>query len=110
SRSVGNDAAFRRAVLDRTGLEVEFADTRQVVEMSDILVTVTPAVAPLFDAHWVKPGTHISAMGSDNIGKRELPLAIFERGTFIMDYPAQSMVLGEAQHVLAAGMIAADVL
>jgi len=42
---------------------------------ADVIVTATTARAdgaPLFEAGWVRPGTHISCMGADSPGKREL--------------------------------------
>lgn len=66
---------------------------------ADVIVTATPSRAPLFEAAWVKPGTHLSAMGADAKGKQEMPPALLERASLFCDLPAQSLVMGEFQHV-----------
>ncbi len=43
-----------------------------LVETSDLIVTTTPSREPLIEADWVRPGTHITAMGSDQAEKNEL--------------------------------------
>jgi len=37
----------------------------------DILVTVTPTREPIVKREWIKPGTHINAVGADAPGKEE---------------------------------------
>lgn len=71
---------------------------KQACECSDIVVTVTTAQSPLFDADWIQPGTHVSAMGADKVGKKEIPTKLFERATLFCDYEKQSRVIGEFQH------------
>lgn len=72
---------------------------KQACECSDIVVTVTTAQSPLFDADWIQPGAHVSAMGADKVGKKEIPTQLFERATLFCDYEKQSRVIGEFQHV-----------
>ncbi|MGM3161383.1 ornithine cyclodeaminase family protein [Dickeya undicola] len=65
---------------------------------ADIIITATTARAPLFDAAWVRPGTHVSSMGSDAVGKQELPVGLLATGRLFCDLPAQSRRIGEFQH------------
>ena len=65
---------------------------------ADIIVTATSSTAPLFQAGWVRPGTHIASMGSDAAGKQELPPELFERAALFCDLPEQSRMIGEFQH------------
>ena len=51
------------ARLAAAGLKARLVSAREGVEQADILITATPSTAPLFDAAWVRPGTHISCMG-----------------------------------------------
>lgn len=81
------------------GLAATVADPRAACEGADIIVTATSSKAPLFDAAWVKPGTHISSMGSDAKGKQELPPALLERADLFCDLPQQSVRIGEFQHI-----------
>ena len=43
-----------------------------LVETSDLIVTTTPSREPLIEADCVRPGTHITAMGSDQAEKLNL--------------------------------------
>jgi ornithine cyclodeaminase/alanine dehydrogenase-like protein (mu-crystallin family) len=47
-------------------------DLDSLVSQSQLIVTTTPARSPLIRADKVQKGTHITAMGSDDIGKQEL--------------------------------------
>lgn len=110
SRSPASNEAFRQAVHARTGRSVSIVDLEETVRLANILVTVTPSTEPLFEANWVQPGTHISAMGADNVGKMELPAELVARSTLVMDLPSQAIVLGEAQHVVRLGLVSSDML
>lgn len=84
--------------LNKAGLTAEITDAESACRAADIIVTATSSRAPLFDAHWVKPGTHISAMGADAKGKQELPTALYVNARLFCDLPEQSRVIGEFQH------------
>ncbi|WP_245847864.1 ornithine cyclodeaminase family protein [Lentzea kentuckyensis] len=90
--------AFTAEVTAQTGLPAEPADARAGVSAADVLVTATTAREPLFEAEWVRPGTHISAMGADGPGKQELPPALYDRASLFCDLPEQSRAIGEFQH------------
>ncbi|MFJ8958478.1 ornithine cyclodeaminase family protein [Lentzea sp. NPDC102401] len=90
--------AFAAEVTEVTGLKAEPVDTRTGIAEADVLVTATTAREPLFDASWVTPGTHISAMGADGPGKQELPVALYDRASLFCDLPEQSRTIGEFQH------------
>ncbi len=80
------------------GLECELSGAEAACHAADIIVTATTSRAPLFEADWVKPGTHISSMGSDAPGKQELPPELFGRARLFCDLPEQSRRIGEFQH------------
>lgn len=95
--------------LARLGLPVEMVTAEEGCARADIIVTATPAKSPLFDAAWVRPGTHISCMGADGAGKQELDPALLEHAELFCDLPAQSVAIGEFQHVapqIASGVVA----
>ena len=54
----------------------------------------------------VKPGTHLACMGTDTKGKQEVEAALLAGATVFTDEVAQSVSIGEAQHAIAAGLIA----
>ncbi|AWN49003.1 ornithine cyclodeaminase family protein [Methylobacterium terrae] len=82
-------------------LDVRVSGPEEACRAADVIVTATPSQAPLFSAEWVRPGTHVAGMGSDGRGKQELPVALFERARLFCDLPAQSIEIGEFQHVRA---------
>lgn len=86
------------ATLQSEGLDARSMDARGACERADIVVTATSARAPLFEAGWIRPGTHIASMGSDAAGKQELPPALFNRAALFCDLPSQSTTIGDLQH------------
>ena len=78
---------------------VQLTDARTACVEADILVTVTASRAPLLDGSWIRPGTHISAMGADQKGKQELPLDLLRRARLFADSAAQSVDVGEFQRI-----------
>jgi alanine dehydrogenase len=98
--------------LERTagelGLAFTAASAREVAEAADILVTVTPARQVLVEDGWVRPGTHVNAMGADTRGKQELDPGLVAKASLFVDEPAQATTIGECQHAFAAGLIAAN--
>lgn len=111
ARDSGKGAAFAAALCEE-GIRAEAAEPEAACRAADIIVTATPATAPLFDAAWVRPGTHVASMGSDAVGKQELPPALFEGAHLFCDLASQSRKIGEFQHAEPATELTAigDVL
>jgi ornithine cyclodeaminase len=106
NRSAGKLTAFGRHVRE---LGLEFApqaDRQAVAASADILVTVTPSTQPLVEQSWVRPGTHINAMGADTKGKQELDPALVAGAALFVDKASQAFSIGECQHAYRAGLIA----
>ncbi|WLP56264.1 ornithine cyclodeaminase family protein [Agrobacterium fabrum] len=94
----GEQAEEMRSALRQYGLNAEVAAPQNACAEADIIVTATSSRAPLFEADWVRPGTHVASMGSDARGKQELPPALFARGDLFCDLPEQARSIGEFQH------------
>jgi len=97
----GRDIDRARAFLSRVNdprLSV-VPDLQAAVSRADVITTVTTSTTPLIEADWVRPGVHISAMGSDKVGKQELSPGLLERAELYADYPQQSLQIGELQHL-----------
>ncbi len=109
-KSTERCSEFQKAVRDRLHIEVEFTDIEQVARAADVLVTVTPAREPLVRAEWIRPGTHISAMGADGKGKQELAVDLVGRSELWVDHPEQAIEIGEAQHAHRAGLVTLEQL
>ena len=71
------------------------AALRDVVEAADIVITATASREPLVNREWVRPGTHVSAMGSDAVGKQELSAELVAAGRLFADVIDQSITLGD---------------
>ena len=65
------------------------------VAEADIIVTITPSRTPLVRRAWVKPGTHINAVGADAPGKQELDPRILRDATVVVDDREQAIHGGE---------------
>ncbi len=82
------------------------ADPETAVSMADIVVTTTPSSQPILRADWLRPGQHVTAMGSDQAGKNELdPLCLDRADLYVADRLSQTRDLGELRAALAAGLI-----
>lgn len=94
SRSPENRNTFAREISDTLGIEVRAVDEPQgVVESADILVTITNSPTPVFSGEWLKPGTHICAVGGANEYVTELDDTTIRRADFIaVDSIAQAKV------------------
>ncbi len=99
---------FARRIREELGLHAEATAMREAVAKADIIVTVTAARAALFEAGWVRPGTHVSAMGADGPGKQELDPALVAASSLFADVVRQSVTIGEYEAAHKAGLIDAD--
>ncbi|WP_237361768.1 ornithine cyclodeaminase family protein [Rhizobium gallicum] len=72
-------------------------DADAAVSGSDIVVTATPGVGPLFSPAAIRAGTHLNCVGADTKGKRELPEGVLGRSRLFTDDRDQSRSIGEGQ-------------
>ena len=71
------------------------------VRGADIVVTVTPSTTPLVEAAWLDPGTHVTAVGSDEPTKNELGPGVLARaGVVAVDDRLQTAAFGEVHHAI----------
>jgi len=59
------------------------------VRGADVVITATTASEPVFDGEWLDPGTHVTAMGQYDPGKRELDSTTIARSTYVPDLLAR---------------------
>lgn len=90
------DPAFEALFKQRCTIGVA-RDANDAVAKSDVVITATPGRGPLFDAASVQPGTHLTCVGADTIGKRELPNGVLQRARIFVDDQAQARNIGECQ-------------
>ncbi len=109
SRTPETLAAYRQDIERDFQIPVILAaSAREAVEKADILITATRGKGELVQAGWVKPGTHIIAIGTDARGKQELDPELFRDATIVVDSLPQCTQKGETYHPLAGNIIKLD--
>jgi ornithine cyclodeaminase len=100
-------ASYVIEMRERLGIDATVAPGPEAVARdADVLVTCTPSRAPIVSADWLRPGMHITSLGSDGPGKQELdPRCLARADLVVCDRLAQCARLGELQHALAAGLM-----
>jgi ornithine cyclodeaminase len=109
-RSPMNVDSYARRLVEDHDLNIEIAPSLEAaVRQADLIITATSSQEPLLKADWLKPGVHITAVGSNHPAKQELALDVLQRADVIIaDKFDQCAVAGEIHHALAAGVITAD--
>jgi ornithine cyclodeaminase len=75
------------------------ASPAEVAQASTLIVTATGSRRPLLRAADLRPGTHVSAVGSDTPGKQELDADVLRAASLLLvDSLEQCRKLGELQH------------
>jgi ornithine cyclodeaminase len=98
----GRDPDRTRTLAAELGVTAA-TDLRHAVSLTDVIVTATSSRSRLIQADWVQPGTHITALGADTVGKQELPVELLGRADLIVcDNIATALKAGELQHATPA--------
>jgi ornithine cyclodeaminase/alanine dehydrogenase-like protein (mu-crystallin family) len=105
-RSGARAAEYAADMAQRFGLAARVAGSiREAVEGADIVVTTTSAREPIVRPEWIVPGMHVTAMGSDGFGKRELDVGVLAKADkIVVDHRGQCLSSGEMQQAAAAGL------
>jgi len=81
-------------------------DIEKLVTQSSLIVTTTSSKDPLIQSEWVKPGTHITAVGSDTPEKCELDPKLLSRADLIVaDSIEQNLIRGEVYQAIKKSLI-----
>lgn len=99
--------ACARDIAATLGIEARVEpDPAALVAASQLVITTTPARAPILKAEWLHPGLHITAMGSDQAGKNEIEATVFQHlNAYVPDRISQCQSLGELRSALEAGTV-----
>jgi len=80
-----------------------------ILRTCNLVVTTTPATAPLLHVADLQVGTHITAVGSDTPEKQELDSAILSRADVVVaDSVSQCLERGEIHKAIESGHIRQD--
>jgi ornithine cyclodeaminase len=107
------DAAKAQQFAKQAGQELDLpispcATIEAALEYADIAITTTPSRTPLVERRHLRPGLHITAMGSDAEHKNEIAPSVLDAARYVCDRLSQVRVLGELHHAIAAGSVAAE--
>jgi ornithine cyclodeaminase/alanine dehydrogenase-like protein (mu-crystallin family) len=89
------------------GIPFEAVDLDRLGAEADVIITITSSFAPILKAAQVRPGTHLACMGTDTKGKQEVEAELLAKASVFTDEIAQATSIGEAQHAVAQGLLAA---
>ena len=98
---------YARRIVEDHDLNVQIASSAEAaVRGADLVITATASQEPLVQAEWLKPGTHITAVGADRPFKQELhPNVLARADIIIVDHIDRCAMAGEIHHGLTAGVI-----
>lgn len=86
-------------------------DLEQLASKCNLIVTTTASSHPYLLAEHIKSGTHITAVGADDIGKQELEEKIFIKADkVIVDSRSQCAAFGDVSHALKKDLIESNKL
>ncbi len=80
-------------------------EPEKTVPLSDIIITVTPSRTPVIKKEWVRPGTHLSTIGSDMSGKEEIEPEIFAGAKVFVDDIEHCIEAGEVEIPVKKGIV-----
>jgi len=72
---------------------------------ADVISTLTPSRGPIVLREWIRPGTHINAIGADAPGKQELEIALLFAARIYVDDWAQASHSGEINVAYSQGRL-----
>ncbi len=110
SRSPATADNYARAMVEDHNVNIEIAPSVEAaVRQADLIITATPSTEPLLKAEWLKPGVHITAIGSNSPPKQELDIDVVQRADVIIcDRLSRCTKYGELHHALETGAISQE--
>jgi len=93
--------------MEKQGFNIQATmDAEDIASKCNLIVTATPSKSPLLHTSQIRPGTHITAMGSDTPEKNELDPGILEKADIIaVDSLSQSRSRGEIFQASRSGRL-----
>ena len=102
-----NDAFIREMEPDFPGIRFHSCATpEEGARAADIIVSVTLAKkGPVIRREWLKPGTHVTAIGADNPSKQELYADVLKDAKVVNDSIEEASARGETYHAIQEGFL-----
>jgi alanine dehydrogenase len=84
-------------------------DAQQAVSAADVICTATTATSAVFEDAWLKPGTHVNAVGAYTPAMQEIPDATIARSYLVVDEVEAALhEAGDLIQAIARGAISRD--
>jgi len=102
-----NFSKAKQLKMDLSELDVNIeTDLEKLIKNSKLIITTTSSKEPLIQSDWVKPGTHITAVGSDTPEKCELdPNLLLKADLVVADSIEQNLIRGEIYQAINKSLI-----
>ena len=105
SRHLEHSEALAQRIEKYLGYDAKACPTPQEAADADLIATVTPARTPILRPEWVRPGTHINAIGADAPGKQELVTELTLKARVFVDSIEQASHSGEINVPWSKGLL-----
>jgi ornithine cyclodeaminase/alanine dehydrogenase len=83
-------------------------DIEKATKTADIIITATPSRKPIIMKEWLSPGTHLTCMGADMVGKQEVDENIFAVARVFADDIVKTSKTGEMEIPIKMGVFSKD--
>jgi ornithine cyclodeaminase/alanine dehydrogenase-like protein (mu-crystallin family) len=84
SRDETRRKEFCREMTERLGFPVEpAASAEKAARFGDIVITATNSREPVLKGEWLRPGTHLNAIGANSATRREIDEAVVARAKIV---------------------------
>ena len=105
-RSLDRAAGFAQQMEREVGVPISAVADGREAAAADIICTVTGSRTPVLLGEWVRPGTHVNAVGSSHPGPVEIDHALVRMSRYIAD-SRRSALAAAAEFLLAkeAGLV-----
>jgi ornithine cyclodeaminase/alanine dehydrogenase-like protein (mu-crystallin family) len=115
ARSAERREAFAAQLAAELGPSVEVLaapSAEAAVREADVVCCATSSSEPVFDASWLRPGTHVNGIGAFRLGMLELPPSLFARAALVtVDAVAAAQAeAGDVVAAIEAGLLDASAL
>jgi len=89
SPAIAEEFAARMA--QETGLNIRAEADAATAAQADVICTVTGSPEPVLLHDWIRPGTHINAVGSSHVGPVEIDPQLVARSAYFVEYRASAL-------------------
>ncbi len=92
----------------KLNINIRPVETIEEATEADIVVMTTPSRKPIIKKDYIRPGTHINAIGADAAGKQELEPDLLRSAKIIVDDMEQASHSGEINVPLSKNLIGVE--